>query len=155
MNDVGDVSFQINKTCASLFKCQKQAFVRVARTCRRTSLINIRMTGMVEAVPCNVSCSKSSTKPTVWLRPIPQGNGGPRAAAGRQVRREEVELQQVERSHSEPGVQGGGGLQAETQILLHEPLWEIPSQGSQTLETVVTNTKSRHHHSSGITQNSG
>lgn len=131
--------------------------MRAARTCRRTSLINIRMAGMVAAVPCDVSCSKSLTKPRetriVALRPVPQGNGGPRAAAGRQVRREE--LQQLERSHSEPGVEGGGGLQAETQVLLHEPLREIPSQGSQTLETVVTNTKNRHHHSSGITQNSG
>lgn len=126
MNDAGNVSFQFNKTFASLFKCQKQALVRVARICRRTSLVNIRMTGMVEAVRCDVSCSKSLTKPRrtriVALRPVPQGNGGPRAAAGHQVRREEVELQQVERSHSEPGVQGGGGLQAETQVLLHEPL---------------------------------
>lgn len=124
MNDAGNVSFQFNKTCASLFKCQKQALMRVARTCRRTSLINIRMTGMVEAVRCDVSCSKSLTKPrkTRIVRPVPQGNGGPRAAAGRPVRREEVELQQVERSHSEPGVQGGGGLQAETQVLLYEPL---------------------------------
>lgn len=84
------------------------------------------MTGMVEAVPCDVSCSKSLTKPRetriLALCPVPQGNGGPRAAAGRQVRREEAELQQVEHSHSEPGVQGGGGLQAETQVLLHEPL---------------------------------
>lgn len=117
-------------------------------TCRRTSLIDIRMTGMTELLLCLLYTSDVCSVYSSIL----QYNGRLWAAPGRKVRGEEAkQALRVERSHSEPGVEDGGGLQTEAQVLLHEPLWEIQSQGSQTMETDVTNIKNCDHHSAGTT----
>lgn len=97
--------------------------------CRRTSLINITMTGMVEPLPYQhiydlyVGKHRQNSHTLVEFCSVLERNGGLWAAVYLEVGGEEAERPlQMERSHSDPGLEDGGGLQAEAQVLLHEPL---------------------------------
>lgn len=93
---------------------------------------------------------KENTQPSSHKQ---QNNGGPWAAVDPEVRGGEAERPlQVERSHSRPAGEGGGGLQTEAQVFLHEPLREVQGQGSEAVETDVTNTQNCNHHGPGRTQ---
>lgn len=72
-----------------------------------------------------------------------QPNGGLRAAFGRQVRGESAKRPLQLR------YKDGGGFQTEAQILLHESLREVQSQGSETVETDDTNIKNCNHYYPG------
>lgn len=72
-----------------------------------------------------------------------QPNGGLQAAFGCQVRGESAKRLLRLR------YKDGGGFQTEAQILLHESLREVQSQGSETMETDDTNIKNCNHYYPG------
>lgn len=83
---------------------------------------------------------------------VSESNGGIWAAAEREGQGEKGERRlQMEHAHS--GLEHHRGLQAEAEVLLHEPVWEVQSEGSQTMETDATDNQNYHHHCSGWRKN--
>jgi len=75
-------------------------------------------------------------------------NGGIWAAVGCEVRGEEVE-RKLQMGHQRLGVEGSGGFQTEAQVLLYESLWEVQSQGSETMEIDAANIENCNHYYTG------